>query len=1222
MFKKIVSLCLASLLTVPVIGSVSSAADASTENAPQSLTTQVSTQAYDWGRVKIGGGGFIPGIIFNPSEQGLAYVRTDMGGAYRWDTATDSWKQLLDGVSYDEWNMAGVESIATDPVDPDRVYLAAGTYSNDFTDQTGVMLRSSDRGETWERTRLPIKFGGNMPGRSMGERLAVDPNNNSIIYFGARNGEGLWRSTDYGVTWAKVESFDVPQNQKDYYGGEFGPVWIVFDESTGQRADEAAGTAAKTTQTLYVGVADSDTSIYRSTDGGSTWEPVAGQPDQGYIPHHGILASNGELYVSYNKNSGPYDGIPWDGTGVGAVWKFNTATGEWTDITPPVIAPTDSASVPSYPFGGLAVDPSNPDTVMVSTLNLWWPDDHIFRSTDGGTTWNSFWKQGDGYTRVNNYTIDYADSPWLDWGRTSSPTDMEQNPKLGWMIGDLEIDPFDPDHFFYGTGATLYGSNSLTNLDKGMTVGISVYSQGIEETAILGLISPPEGDAKLISSMGDIGGFRHVDLGVSPEMITNPYMGSSTDLDFAQNNSNLIVRVGNAENTDARMGISQDNGATWTPAANSWTAANGDKTGGGWTAVAADGSSIVWAPASAAEEIATPVSFSTDLGASWKASTGIPQGAMVSSDRVNPDKFYGYADGKFYVSNDGGASFKVSAADNLPVKVNSKFKAVSGVEGDIWLVAAKDNTNTESEYGVFHSTDSGATFTKLANVEEAIMIGFGKAAPGKTYDAIYINGRINGQFGFYRSDDAGASWIRINDEDHQYANATQAITGDPRVYGRVYIGTNGFGIVTGDIKPVTVPTPTPTPTPAPVQGGTPVSTPSPTAPVQQVTGSVLHVTAPVGSDGSAAVEITEDNIRKAAAGSTNKEVTVKVAAPASAKQLSAAMPVKLLASLREMGIKTIHFVLNDVALSVSTDALKDSSAAAAGNLKFTSALADPAALSAEAKEKIAGNPVYDLNLTIDGKQAEWKDRKVTVSLPYALKSGEKPGKVVVYYLAESGAAEVVKGASWDAVSKSVIFTPKHFSKYAVSYVNVKFGDIARYPWAVDAIQALAAQGIVSGYTEETFVPSGGVTRAQFIQMLVNVLELKDSSAASTFKDVQAGSWYYASAATAQKLGIVKGRPDGTLGVNDTILREEMSVMLYRAMQAKGNDLSAVQGTVYADQAAISGYAQEAVAKVSAAGIVSGQGNNSFAPRATANRAEAAVMIRNLLHYLLDSTDFQ
>ena len=76
----------------------------------------------------------------------------------------------------------------------------------------------------------------------------------------------------------------------------------------------------------------------------------------------------------------------------------------------------------------------------------------------------------------------------------------------------------------------------------------------------------------------------------------------------------------------------------------------------------------MWSPSGAA------VSFSTDNGGSWTASAGIPAGARVISDRVNPMKFYGLANGTFYVSTNGGANFNATAAAGLPGF--ARFKAI------------------------------------------------------------------------------------------------------------------------------------------------------------------------------------------------------------------------------------------------------------------------------------------------------------------------------------------------------------------------------------------------------------------------------------------------------------------------------------------------------------------------------------------------------------------
>ncbi|KFF95542.1 cellulose binding domain-containing protein [Streptomyces europaeiscabiei] len=735
------------------------------EKADKSVS--IAADTYTWKNARIDGGGFVPGIVFNRKERNLAYARTDIGGAYRWVEASKTWTPLLDSVGWDNWGHTGVVSLASDSVDPNKVYVAAGTYTNSWDPGNGAILRSSDRGASWQKTNLPFKLGGNMPGRGMGERLAVDPNRNSVLYLGAPSGKGLWRSTDSGVTWSQVTNFPNvgnyvadPSDTSGYSSDNQGIVWVTFDETT--------GTSGNATKTLYVGVADKDNAVYRSTDAGATWSRVAGQPT-GHLAHKGVLdATNGHLYLSYSDKGGPYDG------GKGQLWRYATATGSWTNISP--VAEADTY----YGFSGLTVDRQDPGTVMATAYSSWWPDTQIFRSTDSGATWTKAWDYTSYPNRSNRFTMDVSSSPWLTWGANPSPP--EQSPKLGWMTEALEIDPFNSGRMMYGTGATIYGTENLGNWDSGGQFAIRPMVQGLEETAVNDLASPPSG-APLLSALGDIGGFRHTDLTKVPSMMfTQPNFTTTTSLDYAESNPNTVVRVGNLD-SGPHIAFSTDNGANWFAG----TDPSG-VSGGGTVAAASDGSRFVWSPAG------TGVRYATGFGNSWSASSGIPADAIVESDRVDPKTFYGFKSGKFYVSTDGGATFTASNATNLPSGDSVRFKALPGAKGDVWLAGGA----ADGAYGLWHSTDGGATWTKLAGVEQADTIGFGKAATGASYQTLYTSARIGGVRGIFRSTDKGATWTRINDDAHQWGWTGAAITGDPRVYGRVYVSTNGRGVVYGD----------------------------------------------------------------------------------------------------------------------------------------------------------------------------------------------------------------------------------------------------------------------------------------------------------------------------------------------------------------------------------------------------------------------------------------
>ena len=144
------------------------------------------------------------------------------------------------------------------------------------------------------------------------------------------------------------------------------------------------------------------------------------------------------MIISYNHGFGPYSSSFWGG----AIYKYNFAEKTWTDISLPKHDKHDKDGkmvTLDRGVGSVTVDYQNPDTMVASTLNEWFPDEYLYRSTDGGKTWDAIWKL-DGYpNRVNKYKLDISAAPWLDWGTQAALP--EETPKLGWTIMDIEIDP-------------------------------------------------------------------------------------------------------------------------------------------------------------------------------------------------------------------------------------------------------------------------------------------------------------------------------------------------------------------------------------------------------------------------------------------------------------------------------------------------------------------------------------------------------------------------------------------------------------------------------------------------------------------------------------------------------------------------------------------------------------------------------------------------------------
>lgn len=178
--------------------------------------------------------------------------------------------------------------------------------------------------------------------------------------------------------------------------------------------------------------------------------------------------------------------------------------------------------------------------------------------------------------------------------------------------------------------------------------------------------------------------------------------------------------------------------------------------------------------------------------------------------------------------------------------------------------------------------------------------------------------------------------------------------------------------------------------------------------------------------------------------------------------------------------------------------------------------------------------------------------------------------------------------------------------------DVIFSDLGSVQWAKERILSLAEKGIVSGYNGK-FNPSDCITRSEFVKLIVSAFGLYDADAVSSYADAQA-HWSDKYVASAAKYGIVKGFSETEFGCDYPITREDMTVIIERTVKAF-TDINADAGSpkTFGDSGSISGYAAEAVAFVTATGIINGYEDNTFRPRNNATRAEAAVVIYSLIN---------
>lgn len=694
--------------------------------------TPTSGTSYRWQNVAIGGGGYVTGLAIHPTEPNLIYIRTDVGGAYRWEQKEQKWMPLMEMFNLNNRSLFGIASLAIDRNHPDLVYVATGEYTN-HRGKLATLLKSTNRGNSWQRINLPFKLGSNDEWRWNGEKLAVDPNDSNILYLGTRN-DGLWKSADGAETWKNVANFPTKGTP------DRGISFVTFDLQT--------GTIGHPTQTIYIGVAGSG--VYRSRDSGKTWEKL--NTGAAINPNRAAIASEGTLYVTFDNP--------------GAIKKFQNNT--WIDITP----------IKLNNFNAISVDPRHPNIVVASEF-IFQSFNKIFRTIDGGQKWQE---------------LKYRKRSRVPWWSD-----------YAWAVGisSLEIDPNNSQKIWYADGNGVWRTDEMNAFSPRWYS----YVNGLEEIVNFTLKSQPETGA-LLQGSADIGGLRHQNLNSYPKSFMRPAKDHSisdiVSLDFSsKKNPNFVVAVGSrrwTEDADKGYGgYSVNNGKSWREFPR-YPQGFRQSINGRVAVSATNDRHIVWVP-----ESDVPY-YSTNRGKTWQISRGAPSETTVSlwqwnqplaSDKVNGNKFYLYKDGQLYRSSDGGANWSVTVSDLPKLDMDwdnvawSNIKAAPSLEGEVWA--------SFNAMGLYRSSDSGNSFTKINNVQQAYMFAFGKNAPGKTNPTVFVYGRVQEIDGIFRSDDFGQNWIKIDVPGQAIGKDPKFIEGDKKIYGRVFVGTGGRGIYYGEL---------------------------------------------------------------------------------------------------------------------------------------------------------------------------------------------------------------------------------------------------------------------------------------------------------------------------------------------------------------------------------------------------------------------------------------
>ncbi len=713
--------------------------------------------AQTWETLKTGAGGWITGMHIHPSGEPII-AKSDVGGAYKYNSSTNAWEQLVTSNSIPssdvDWQrFEGVTSIVSAPSNNQKLYMA-------FFDK---IYFSDNQGDNWTATSYleavdieiidgvdTFYFEEFHPNTSeaklAGERLAVDPINEDVVYFGS-SFLGLQTTSNGGNTWSTVSTTIIPEGS--YLNGIR---TIAFDPIYGS-------TNGKTNR-IYVFPDTED--IYMSNDAGVTWNtlnfPIS-NPN-----YFDVEVAHGKLYVVGRDLDNAYGGF--------GMWEYdNTNWNHKYDIND------------GEDYLDIAVDPFDEDRAfMFAELS------EVIQRTTNLSASNPTWT-----TLTNERNADNI--PWMEWTASNAYT-----------IGEVQFDPIENGKLWISMGTGVYTSDDLD--DGLMTWEENSVDQ--EHLVSNDLISFPDNSVLTSHWDFGIFKHTDYEVYPDQHQPSSRFSSAWDMDQSPNNPSFVAAIITDGrfccfDNESRNSGYTEDGGLTWTKFGS--LPGNDpifDKLYGQIAISANDNDNMVWMPVNNRLPY-----YTTDRGNTWTQAT-IPDVSAncciyaeffetlpLTADKVASNTFYFYDqgdEGAIFKSIDGGANWNKISSVLDAYTFNAKLEAVPNKEEHLfWAGGAQQAKFLMS--GLWHSTDGGITFAEVPGTDEVVSFSIGKNYAGESYPAVYYYGKYNSVEGYYVSKDSLQTWDYIGLYPGNKYDRPVVFEADKFQAGRLFIGFSGEGFM-------------------------------------------------------------------------------------------------------------------------------------------------------------------------------------------------------------------------------------------------------------------------------------------------------------------------------------------------------------------------------------------------------------------------------------------